>query len=233
MRIGISLPLGKYDFPSHEVLYLSQYFSSSCYFKVGNSSFSAVILCLDLSQITERLKVLRVVHRQQNQRSWKNWQRGRWALNRCSCSQVSRTYAKAFLETFCIRDPLKYLPRTIGGGGKKRVSRMSWQKPLPVPFTLLHLMYVIPGQLRAQWSRLKTAQDPVPKCPLCSSCLLFLSDFRKLVRYKTRNNRSGGRNPGSSVARWYSSASCYWSLNFSTRADEIIVLLPTCSLLDQ
>lgn len=33
MGTGIPLPLGKCDFPDYEVLYLPQYFSSSCYFR--------------------------------------------------------------------------------------------------------------------------------------------------------------------------------------------------------
>lgn len=149
---------------------------------------------------------------------------------------VSRTYGKTFPETFCVRDPLKYLPRTTEGGKKKTISRMSWQKPLTCWFVgcasvTLFLSpcftWCMPSQGSSEcseedWKLLRI------QSPLCSSCLFFLSDFRKLVRYKTRNNKSGGKNPGSSAARWYSSASFYWSLNFSTREEEMRLLY--CSL---
>lgn len=59
--MGIPLPPGKCDFPDYEVLYLPQYFSSSCYFTLGNSIFSAVTLHLYLTQTRVRMKALRVV----------------------------------------------------------------------------------------------------------------------------------------------------------------------------
>lgn len=150
---------------------------------------------------------------------------------------VSRTYGKTFPETFCVRARLKYLPRIIGGGGRKKtISRMSWQKPLACWFvgyasvTLcvsLCFTWCMPSQGSSEYSGEDWKLLRIHS-PLCSSCLFFLSDFRKLVRYKTRNNKSEGKNPGSSAARWYSPASFYWSLNFSTREEETILLY--CSL---
>lgn len=122
------------------------------------------------------------------------------------------------------------------GGGKKTISRMSWQKPLTCWFvgcasvTLcvsLCFTWCMPSQGSSEYSGEDWKLLRIHS-PLCSSCLFFLSDFRKLVRYKTRNNKSEGKNPGSSAARWYSPASFYWSLNFSTREEETILLY--CSL---
>lgn len=117
-------------------------------------------------------------------------------------SPMNKINGKAFLEPFCFRDRPKYLPRAL----RKAVWGRSWLKP-PLQWFGAELQCCCASRSaslavrhpRAAWCTVghtETAQQPVPRYLLCSLCL-FLSDFRSLVRYKTRNNKNEGKDFGS------------------------------------
>lgn len=174
----------------HEIPYLGWYFSSSCHSALENSSFWAVALHLNLSQTRERIKVLGLILRS----PWKQcgWDHHLYRSSRMVGkaglwtdapvqSSVKKTYRKALPEPFyfrilwstCLEHQEELFQEGLGWNLPHASLWLRFSDAMNV--ALLHLMYVISGQLRAQQSKLNTAQDAVPGCLLCSLCLFLTS----------------------------------------------------------